>query len=148
MSGNLVGALPVGIQTRGDQDVPYWPASNHPNWKEVWVHPAGRWLWILADMAGGIRPAARELEFALSSRTTVHGEVEIHLRPNGPNAVHFSVRTSNLDLAADPHAPVWRGRVKNLDSPWVAVFAPDGDFTRARDATGSAFEKDRPTPLK
>lgn len=50
MSGDLVGSLPVGIQTRGERDLPYWPAANCYNYKEVWVHPASRWLWILEDL--------------------------------------------------------------------------------------------------
>lgn len=50
MSGNLVGSLPMGIQTHFNRDVPYWPAENCYNWKEVWVHPSARWLGILAEL--------------------------------------------------------------------------------------------------
>jgi hypothetical protein len=50
MSGDMVGSLPVGIQTRGSEDVPYWPVTNCWNYKEVWVHPSSRWLFILADL--------------------------------------------------------------------------------------------------
>ena len=49
MSGNLVGGLPVGVQTHFNRDVPYWPAENVYNWKEIWVHPSSRWLWIMTD---------------------------------------------------------------------------------------------------
>ena len=49
MSGNIVGGLPVGVQTHFNRDVPYWPAENVYNWKEIWVHPSNRWLWIMAD---------------------------------------------------------------------------------------------------
>lgn len=52
MSGDIVGSLPVGIQSHRDADAPYWPAENCHNWKEVWVHPVGRWIWILNDIAG------------------------------------------------------------------------------------------------
>ncbi|HZR20053.1 MAG TPA: glycoside hydrolase family 9 protein [Verrucomicrobiae bacterium] len=50
--GNVVGALPVGIQTRGDGDVPYWPVQSTWTYKEVWVHPVGRWIWLMRDLAG------------------------------------------------------------------------------------------------
>jgi hypothetical protein len=50
--GNLVGALPVGIQTRADHDVPYWPVQSTWTYKEVWVHPVGRWIWLMRDLAG------------------------------------------------------------------------------------------------
>ena len=49
-SGDFVGSLPVGIQSRGDTDLPYWPAQNMYVYKEVWVHPASRWLWLMADL--------------------------------------------------------------------------------------------------
>ncbi len=52
MSGDMAGALPVGIQTRGDSDVPYWPAANCYNYKEVWVQPVARWMYIMADLHG------------------------------------------------------------------------------------------------
>ena len=50
--GNLVGALPVGMQTRSDNDVPYWPVQSTWTYKEVWVHPVGRWIWLMRDLAG------------------------------------------------------------------------------------------------
>jgi hypothetical protein len=52
MSGDITGSLPVGIQTRKNLDVPYWPAANCYNYKEVWVHPSSRWLAIMRDLAG------------------------------------------------------------------------------------------------
>lgn len=51
-SGDIVGSLPVGIQSRGDSDVPYWPVQNTWTYKEVWVHPVGRWLAVMRDLAG------------------------------------------------------------------------------------------------
>ena len=50
LPGEMVGELPVGIQTRGNEDVPYWPQGNNATYKEVWTTPAGRWLWVLADI--------------------------------------------------------------------------------------------------
>lgn len=50
MSGDLRGSLPVGIQSRLAEDVPYWPASNCYNYAEVWVHPSSRWLGVLANL--------------------------------------------------------------------------------------------------
>jgi hypothetical protein len=55
MSGDMVGSLPVGIETRLDADRPYWPADNCYNFKEVWVHPSARWLSILVDLYDGRR---------------------------------------------------------------------------------------------
>ncbi len=49
MSGNIVGGLPVGVQTHFDNDEPYWPAENVYNWKEIWVHPSTRWLMLMIE---------------------------------------------------------------------------------------------------
>jgi hypothetical protein len=51
-SGDFVGALPVGMQNRGNTDLPYWPSQNTYVYKEVWVHAASRWLWLVADLLG------------------------------------------------------------------------------------------------
>ena len=40
-SGQMVGALPVGIETRGMDDAPYWPTQICWTYKEVWT-AAGR----------------------------------------------------------------------------------------------------------
>ncbi|GIO16741.1 endoglucanase [Cohnella xylanilytica] len=49
-SGDICGSLPVGIQTRKQYDVPYWPVQNCYNATEVWVHPSSRWLSLMADL--------------------------------------------------------------------------------------------------
>jgi hypothetical protein len=49
-SGDFVGTLPVGMQSRGHTDLPYWPAQNMYVYKEVWVHSTARWLWLIADL--------------------------------------------------------------------------------------------------
>jgi hypothetical protein len=54
MSGDMVGGLPVGIQTRGDSDVPYWPVQNTWTYKEIWTRPVIRWIWLMRDMAGPV----------------------------------------------------------------------------------------------
>ncbi|MGH7662885.1 MAG: glycoside hydrolase family 9 protein [Gemmatimonadaceae bacterium] len=51
-SGDIVGSLPVGMQSRGITDVPYWPSQNTYVFKEVWVHSTSRWLWLMQDIAG------------------------------------------------------------------------------------------------
>jgi hypothetical protein len=51
-SGDIVGSLPVGMMTRGNSDVPYWPSQNCYVYKEVWVHSSARWLWLMEDLAG------------------------------------------------------------------------------------------------
>ncbi len=47
--GESVGELPVGIETFGNEDVPYWPQGNNATYREVWTSSACRWLWLAAD---------------------------------------------------------------------------------------------------
>ena len=51
-SGHIVGALPVGIKNRGSRDLPYWPNSTLPCYKEIWVHPVSRWISLMGDLGG------------------------------------------------------------------------------------------------
>ena len=49
-SREMVGALPVGIMTKGNLDKPYWPTYDNAVFKEIWGHVTGKYLWILADI--------------------------------------------------------------------------------------------------
>lgn len=49
-SRQMVGALPVGIMTKGDEDLPFWPTRTHAVYKEIWGHTTGKYLWVLADL--------------------------------------------------------------------------------------------------
>jgi hypothetical protein len=51
-SGDIVGALPVGIQTRAERDIPYWPVQSTWTYKEVWVHPVSQWIGLMRDIEG------------------------------------------------------------------------------------------------
>lgn len=48
--GEVTGEIPVGIQTRENEDVPYWPMATNATYKEIWLTSAGHWLRLLADV--------------------------------------------------------------------------------------------------
>ncbi|MBO5268630.1 MAG: glycoside hydrolase family 9 protein [Muribaculaceae bacterium] len=48
-SGEIVGAMPVGIRSLADTDEPYWPQINNACYKEVWLTSAGKWLSLVAE---------------------------------------------------------------------------------------------------
>lgn len=48
--GEMAGEMPVGIETLGNEDEPYWPSGNNATYKEVWLTTAGRWLAVAADL--------------------------------------------------------------------------------------------------
>lgn len=49
-SGEMTGEMPVGMQTFGNEDEPYWPQFNNATYKEVWVGIAGKWLSLVAEL--------------------------------------------------------------------------------------------------
>lgn len=48
--GEMTGEMPVGVETWGNSDEPYWPSGNNATYKEVWLTPAGRWLSIVSEL--------------------------------------------------------------------------------------------------
>ena len=148
MCGELVGAIPVGIQYRAGTDEPYWPPSNSWHFKEVWVHPASRWLWVLADLLGEADAApAGAARLTVTQQTAPDGQVTIIVRAVGKGDCGLAVRAWNLKLpdaagklrleAGKAVEVRFTGQVERADTPWVAVVVPDGDLRRGRDVTGS-----------
>ena len=50
LAGEMVGEMPVGVQTRANEDRPFWPMANNATYKEVWTSSVGHWLWVLAEL--------------------------------------------------------------------------------------------------
>lgn len=123
-SGDFVGSLPVGMQSRGNTDLPYWPSQNMYVYKEVWVHPSSRWLWLVQDFAGpsAVGDATRRgsvaerrnqlssgstsnrgalVSYTMSAVTQADGAVTIKLTASGSGRHSFAIRSDNLagDLA-------------------------------------------------
>jgi hypothetical protein len=49
-SGDVVGAVPVGIETFENDDEPYMPMQNNCTYKEIWVHTTARMIWLIAEL--------------------------------------------------------------------------------------------------
>ena len=49
-SRQIVGSLPVGIKTKDNNDIPYWPTINNAVYKEIWGHTTAKYLWVLTDV--------------------------------------------------------------------------------------------------
>jgi hypothetical protein len=124
-SGQMVGALPVGIETKGFDDAPYWPTQICWTYKEVWTQPVGQWIWLMQDvmvpasMRGIADPGVHEpvqfRERQSGQVTTVtpgpmDGEFNLHLPEGRYDVRQGSARTTvtvlpgghyNLDLRRD-----------------------------------------------
>ena len=49
LPGETVGEIPVGMQSKFNGDIPYWPNINTAVYKEVWSSSAGKWLSLVAE---------------------------------------------------------------------------------------------------
>jgi len=49
-ANDMIGELPVGIQTFENHDIPFMPMMNSATYKEIWVHSSSRFLWTVADL--------------------------------------------------------------------------------------------------
>ena len=146
-AGDFVGSLPVGMQSRGDSDLPYWSSQNMYVYKEVWVHSTGRWIWLMEDLLGAAPMTARASDFSVTSSTAANGEVTLHLTSTSAEPQSFAVRSDNLTVdrpirsvqggAGKPVTIAWKARPKTTDIPWVAVVIPNGDVSRRREVVAS-----------
>ncbi|MGC1390898.1 MAG: glycoside hydrolase family 9 protein [Bacteroidales bacterium] len=49
LPGEMVGEIPVGMQSRANEDTPYWPQFNTATYKEVWGSSAARWFSLISE---------------------------------------------------------------------------------------------------
>ena len=47
--GETVGEIPVGMQSRFNEDTPYWPQFNTATYKEIWGSSAGKWFTLISE---------------------------------------------------------------------------------------------------
>jgi hypothetical protein len=148
-SGDIAGALPVGIQTRAESDVPYWPVQSTWTYKEVWVHPVSQWIGIVRDIKSPAVARGKtdnSLSFEVSENSTYNGEVTITVRVQGSGSHKLSIRTSNLKIK-DPAKPVnlkpgksttlvWHAKTESVDELWIAVIIADNDLESHKELFG------------
>jgi len=146
-AGDFVGSLPVGMQSRGDTDLPYWSSQNMYVYKEVWVHSTGRWIWLMEDLLGAAPMTVRASDFSVTSSTAANGEVTLRLTSTSGEPQSFAMRSENLTVdrpirsvqrgAGKPVTIEWKARPKTADISWVAVVIPNGDVSRRREVVAS-----------
>lgn len=49
LPGETVGEIPVGMQSRFNEDTPYWPQFNTATYKEVWGGSACKWFMLISE---------------------------------------------------------------------------------------------------
>jgi hypothetical protein len=49
-AGDLVGAVPVGIETFENDDEPYMPMQVNATYKEIWTNSTGNVIWLLSKI--------------------------------------------------------------------------------------------------
>lgn len=148
-SGDMVGTLPVGMQSRGTSDLPYWPSQNMYVYKEVWVHSSNRWLWLMEDLLPRPQEFAATGRPVLTGREVIGGDLVLRLTVSGAGPQRYTLRTDNLRLRSGgqatqsvtlrpgvPTTLTWTLRRERTDAPWVAVALEAGSGRRV-DAYGN-----------
>jgi hypothetical protein len=144
-SGDFVGSFPVGMQSRGVTDLPYWPSQNMYVYKEVWMHPASRWLWLMADLMRDASSRPPPAPFTLTAIPSAD-HVTIRVVTDDPGMNSFALRAGNLVVdrptrtvtrrTGRPATLEWKLRRPVRDAAWVAVVIPDGNVARRREVFG------------
>jgi hypothetical protein len=49
-AGDVVGAVPVGIETFENDDEPYMPMQVNATYKEIWTHTTAGVIWLLSEL--------------------------------------------------------------------------------------------------
>jgi len=49
-AGDVVGAVPVGIETFENDDEPYMPMQVNATYKEIWTHTSAAAMWLVAKL--------------------------------------------------------------------------------------------------
>jgi glycosyl hydrolase family 9 len=141
-SGDFVGSLPVGMQSRDTTDLPYWPSQNMYVYKEVWVHSSSRWLWLMSDLLGGPVPSRERSWADVSVTSQEHQEMRIRVTVSDPAIRTVELRSENLIVTQPSRRVTRRGRQRVVEwtvrrrdqaAPWLAVVIPNGDATRLRE---------------
>jgi Glycosyl hydrolase family 9/Cellulase N-terminal ig-like domain len=147
-SGQMVGALPVGIETKGDRDAPYWPTQICWTYKEVWTQPVGEWIWLMQDLNGsavvrGIidNDSLQPIEFRDSHsgyRKTVtpkDGAFRV-LLPQGFYAVQQGLARTTLTVLSGGNYDIDLRRDKAVDYAATSSTDPSGDIVLRVSARG------------
>jgi hypothetical protein len=147
-SGQMVGALPVGIETKGDNDAPYWPTQNCWTYKEVWSQPAGEWIWLMSDLNGsavvrGIGEATSSIEFrdthtgfVKAVQTDAHGYFRAILPPGNYSAQQETSHMT-LTVVSGSVSQIDLRRDKAVDFSAKSEIQTSGEITLRVSATGT-----------
>jgi hypothetical protein len=153
MSGDLVGSLPVGIQTHADGDSPYWPTENCHNWKEVWVFPVARWFWLMRDLAGPalvegqVHPGERAVEIRdRKTNQVIRASVDANSRframaPEGDYVVSTTAAKRRVTLLPGGVHQIDLRPDKDLDFSVTQQTAKDGTVSLVVSAEGTGAQR-------
>jgi len=150
-SGDIVGGLPVGIQTRGDSDVPYWPVQNTWTYKEIWIHPVNQWIGLMREIVSLQDKFKNEKQYyiTLSEKTSAKGDVTITAAIKGTGSHILNIRSNNL-MIKNPDKTInlepgrelilkWQAKTIHNDEPWVALIVPDNDLSKKTEVSGYSW---------
>lgn len=138
---NIVGALPVGVDSFKD-DEPYWIPTANATCKEIWVSPVSRFLGTLANYladAGDGSPVEVEMNVegnVITADFKGEGKHKVELRLFNATS---DITNVDLDLTSSQNvSSVFNLSVIDAEMPYVVALIVDGDVENATMLTGTA----------
>lgn len=146
-SADFVGSLPVGMQSRGMTDLPYWPSQNMYVYKEVWVHSNNRWLWLMEDLLPQRSRVQVPEGVSVTKTPVVNGEFTMTITSEHARGHAYTVRMNNLRAVGarelvntskgERLVVEWRLKVQDPNAPWVALVIEDNQLARRIELVGN-----------
>ena len=148
---NISGALPVGIDAQ--LDVPYWPASNHSVFKELWNEPVSRFLGTIAVYASHDQQASsgtaeeKKVKIQTEKVKTEGANIKMQVSITGTGIHEVDIRAYNADTGIEKQQLHLSGnKTENLDidleitdkyKPYVVVVTVDNNPDLRKEIVGS-----------
>ncbi len=82
-AGDVVGAVPVGIETFENEDSPYWPTQSNATYKEIWMLTGAKTLGLVAELFGYANGSPVTSNNAQTSTGVVAPGAELQLLADG-----------------------------------------------------------------
>jgi hypothetical protein len=139
---NVVGALPVGVDSFRD-DQPFWCPTANATCKEIWVSPVSRFLGTLANFlsepseSSSVEAAMKLDGNKVTAEISGSGKHGLELRLFNASS-DFSAQEVNLSSGQSVSIS-FDLAVEDDTMPFVAALIIDGDTENAVMLTGASF---------
>lgn len=149
---DVVGSLPVGMDCMSG-DKPYWPATNYPTYKEIWVEPVSRFLGAVSVYASqdqhifARQEPGKNIQIHTETVQKDKGVISITITITGTGMHEVDIKTSNakanfdkrqINLSVNKTEKIQLElNVADQNKPYIAVISVDKNPDLRKEIVGS-----------